>query len=132
MSIESWEAEFLPIPASSKSLDTDEKRIDHAVKKWSGLTPKNLSAHVLTWRETSMLRTGEDCALCEAHYNEDRGEEYDGACGPCPLYAIGKACGRRQSPYKLSLEHENPTSIIRALLEAKQYIIKKKEKANAV
>ena len=57
MSLETWKAEFYPIDAT---LVAPEDAIQHALTKWIGLRPENLSKHDLTVH---------DCEISDAHGN---------------------------------------------------------------
>lgn len=85
MSIESWKAEFYPIPANEvKPADAAA----HSAQKWRGYLPENLAKHELSlgvmvdlgWS----IGSAEMCALCECFKTR--------TCYACPLYQIGHGC----------------------------------------
>lgn len=96
MTIESWKAEFYPVEAYLVPNDT-LALLEHSIKKWEGLLPKNRKKHDLivgTYRKLipepdseyydSFGVGSESCSLCY-HYLEH--EEFD-KCVKCPLYII--------------------------------------------
>ena len=117
MSIETWKAEFYPVPADDKSLDTDVKRVEHSLRKWEGLTPGNIEKHELefgkypfyTRRLMSISGTGntffiddESCALCEKHFDTQS------KCSTCPLAIhLGDVCDGDNMPYSDVLSDRN-------------------------
>lgn len=108
MSLESWKAEFYPVPASEVS---EEDALDHSIRKWDGLTKENLERHGLSHDEDGdILDNGHvvfrvdsyTCSLCEVFTPQMDDDE----CDACPLYQErnGVACcehafGEDDSPY---------------------------------
>ena len=84
MSIETWKAEFYPIPAE----EVLSNRLQHSLTKWIGARKENLNKHGLTIVDNSLcdmndtrfsITFNEDtCALCHFHQ----------ACDSCPLRQV--------------------------------------------
>lgn len=88
MSIESWKAEFYPIPAEDCP---KEQAITHSLRKWEGLRKDALGRHAIGLTDSGFLIGGDrtiflvnasSCALCEHFYNEANEDE---PCANCPL-----------------------------------------------
>ena len=85
MSLETWKAEFYPIPAAEEVLSN---RLQHSLTKWIGARKENLNKHGLTIVDNSLcdmndtrlsITFNEDtCALCHFHQ----------ACDSCPLRQV--------------------------------------------
>lgn len=105
MSIESWRAEFYPVPAEAVP---EDQALDHSYRKWQGLLPENLSRHGLIQVGTMLFAdegikdevqiqiqqrpvfyvNGNSCALC-FHYLDPISEEDDDVlCRDCPLRKV--------------------------------------------
>lgn len=99
MSLETWKAEFYPVPASEVPV---EQAAAHSLKKWEGLRPESLDKHKLFVRQgyvvdehegwKKVLRIDADsCALC-VHHKHETTVRMDGrpvmSCAGCPLYAF--------------------------------------------
>lgn len=101
MSLESWKAEFYPIPARGV-LKSELVAAQHSLLKWRGALPENLAKHGLQLNKCNghnieeIGGSGEfdfnagTCALCEIHRN-DNGRV---VCDSCILNEIteGGAC----------------------------------------
>jgi hypothetical protein len=83
MSLESWKAEYYPVPADQCP---PEQAVEHSLRKWIGLRRENLERHGMramsediTDAQTSeWFRIGAStCSLCETHT----------ICRGCPLLA---------------------------------------------
>lgn len=88
MSLDTWKAEFYPIPADQVPV---EDALDHSIKKWSGLTKENMEKHGVRFVESyCCLTTDSDvafnpvlgidagtCALCLHHLKTK--------CKTCPI-----------------------------------------------
>lgn len=98
MSLESWKAEFYPIPASET---TEEQAVDHSLQKWLGLLPENLAKHDCHIEDSSVVEIGHtpclgnhvfidssSCSLCH-HFCDmsacNSGDD-ESPCIECPLY----------------------------------------------
>lgn len=99
MSLESWKAEFYPVPAADCP---KEEAIAHSLRKWRGLRPEALKRHdVLISINRHVVDeearyiffvSAATCALC-AHYYDEAKEEL--ACDTCPLAkSLGAPCDR--------------------------------------
>ena len=130
MSIETWKKEFYPVPAHRRM--TDGQAVAHSLKKWSGLTKKNLDKHKLMIAESyitssiiedsglfskSLEIASRTCALC-----------LKGPCSmKCPLHRhLGHPCdsgfGTKRSssrlegrPYSVWILIGNAEPMIKAL-----------------
>lgn len=96
MSLETWKKEFYPVEAD-KATGSDLKALQHALKKWKGLTKKNLQKHNIhrpalsytlvndedknkdEWIIETFDIADESCALCHRHLYGGRD------CRKCPL-----------------------------------------------
>ena len=73
MTLQSWFDEFMPVKAS-KANKTDLEALEHALKKWSGLTKVNLKKHRLFGNSSGDIQeidtleqfviSSSSCALC--------------------------------------------------------------------
>lgn len=126
MSIETWKAEFYPVPADSDEAKADP--IEHSLRKWRGLRADALERHGLT-RGSSVLTdsnksvfsiSGDTCALCEVHYRLPNSSQN---CLLCPLAIhLGRKCDHGlKSPYQVNFRSGDPEPMI-AALEAAQVI----------
>lgn len=125
MTLKTWEKEFYPKSASSRM--TKRQAIEHSLKKWQGLTHKNLIKHGLETGFKSILEIdGREeiyinsitCALCVKYLDYDAEEgKY---CVRCPLVqTLGKPCDIDDfSPYVKWFETGNPAAMIKALQKA--------------
>lgn len=120
MTIETWKDEFYPIAASVPSLTNDVARLEHSIKKWEGLRPKNVAKHDLIISGDSLFCktygyyqyfdiNADTCALCVAHR----------CCTGCPLFkTLGKQCDKgTAAPYAIFIETGDPEPMIKALKE---------------
>lgn len=90
MSIESWEAEFYPVEASSSVSDVEA--LKQAILKWSGLRPENLEKHAVRLLDAYIINGddeqdkfwvgGKTCSLCHKYKCWLGGS---GDCAACPL-----------------------------------------------
>lgn len=140
MSIETWENEFYPEPASDAA-GSDAEAIAHSLRKWRGLRAENLEKHGLELDEGWLWEAGdsvfelcgENCALCERHYDAS----YEsGACLGCPLVAAngGLPCDRvfnenaddddRLSPWHSCIRANDPEPMIQLLEQAQANLSK--------
>jgi hypothetical protein len=96
VSLESWRAEFYPVPAPAAT-DSDEEAIAHSLRKWEGALPDNLAKHGVLYTDAA-IRDGaggifdfdsDSCALCEAHPWCEKcpvAEEQEGPCDEDSAY----------------------------------------------
>lgn len=83
MSLETWKAEFYPIPADGVP---EGEALAHSLKKWEGLRKENLKKHGLRTRFGRLGNIHIDastCALCH-HYLHTAA----GTCIACPLSTV--------------------------------------------
>lgn len=121
MSVTSWKKEFYNTAVSRVSKIS---AVAHSLKKWSGLTEKNLKKHGVGPGE---LRVNSDtCALCN-HYlnNAMKGSN----CRKCPLSIVrgGVRCDatrdeEKESPYMTFILEHDPSLMIAWLRVAKAYV----------
>lgn len=132
MSIQSWKKEFYDIPASDAA-GSDLEAVEHSIKKWKGLTLRNLSKHgLMKERGRQTIKEGvngeafwvsaSSCALCVKHLAVAIGDE---DCGNCPLSEVrGIRCDHMRlheitSPYGDWMDKSDPGRMIRWLEKAK-------------
>lgn len=144
MSIETWEEEFMPVPAYAE-MSTLEA-IEHSIRKWVGLREENLRRHGLSQDEDLIMENrghgytyinDTSCALC-IKFLSDRHRTSVSSCVRCPLYAaLGKTeCanpqryGLRESPYDIFLKRGDPEPMITSLLLTKYNITMEEVYAN--
>ena len=104
MSIESWKAEFYPIPAEAVP---EDQALNHSYRKWQGLLPENLARHGLIQVGTMLFVDegitdeyqiqmqqnpvfyvdGISCALCFHHHSKSEKNDFV-LCGNCPLRKV--------------------------------------------
>jgi len=125
MSLETWKAEFYPIPAHEVPV---EDAVQHSLRKWRGLTKENLEKHGLVRRKNVIIESGvwrfgvesDSCSLCK-HYLSPFSN-----CHHCPLAnVLGGRCDEDQgdldevdSPYHEFTRNGNPLPMIEALERA--------------
>lgn len=129
MSLDSWKAEFYPVPAHKVP---ENQALHHSLRKWIGLRPENLQRHGLKIAflsiyeiEREFIRlyiNSRSCALCFHYYNHHKVGS-DEACIGCPLYAVRNCpCDEDSqgliSPYGSWLAHKDPEPMIRLLQAA--------------
>jgi hypothetical protein len=133
MSIKTWMKEFYPVEASAfkrETKNTSEKEvlkaIKHSLKKWKGLTQKNLEKHYCHYstyicRVEDESRTNQfsidcdSCALCFYYHN---------VCEGCILFKV-RGCGcdayketEPCSPYSTLTYEGDPKPMITLLQKA--------------
>lgn len=78
MSVKTWRDEFMPINASAKM--TRREAVLHSIRKWEGLSPKNLRKHEITVRGFKVLRdTVSDMEITIGSGTWERRRYYDWA-----------------------------------------------------
>lgn len=124
MSLKTWKKEFYSRPLKKF---TKIQAIEHSLKKWTGLSKKNIQKHGLFLKNYTSLRDAENlsinidcesCALC-VKYLKDWDGSVISKCEQCPLYiTLGRACDDRtsgDSPYSLFIDNQDPEPMIVAL-----------------
>lgn len=139
MSLQTWIDEFYPQDARQVSLLSDKDMLNHAIRKWSGLTQDNLEKHNVFKNGDARiedLSTTEDfyiaaetCALCEAYLNDHDYDDDNKRCRQCPLskYRDGFPCDvakydETYSPYIMWKKTGDPADMIKLLKESKDAI----------
>ena len=129
MSLNSWKKEYYVgrVRTAGKGALT---AVEHSLKKWEGLLPKNLKKHGvhISHNEVYNPETGASfpidctsCALC--HSTIDKYQTID--CNECTItHATGQRCDGNNSPYSAFLDHSNPKPMIKVLKKTKAYIMK--------
>lgn len=145
MSLQTWRNEFYPITAHACVRRDKTKALDHSLRKWEGVRPKNLKRHGVVLRNSDLIckKTGElmrfsarNCSLCVAHLRTKKGVS---SCNQCPL-ALSRAgipcdkvddnTGEWLSPFHWFTQEGTPIPMQRALVKAKKWQAKQeKEKA---
>ena len=143
MSIQSWKARFYPVEAY-KACSNPIEALKHSIRKWSGATKANLSAHGLVKVTdcSGLYVKGDDrnpvinfgtntCALCQFAQNKDLCGSTN--CRFCPIVIrLGHRCyeenERGIDAYGRFVEKNDPRSMI-ALLKK---VLAKEEKAAKV
>lgn len=73
MNFDEWKDRYYPVPASSKTISNDIKRLEHSILKWSGVKKDVLKDYSLKYDDhfitsdddfEEMLLAAETCALC--------------------------------------------------------------------
>lgn len=101
MSLETWKAEFYPVPA-----DKVKKRdaVAHSLRKWIGMREENLKkhgcyAHYSSVRsdDGSFVVSGSSCSLCVLYFHSGK----EKPCRECPLAKSrgGVPCDEDDSPW---------------------------------
>lgn len=104
MTTTSWMAEFYPINAE---LAPESEAIKHSLRKWKGLTEKNLQKHGISSPPIEVTDT--TCSLCIS---------YKSKCMACPLgQYLGRPCASYHGKYEFEeyIENGNPIPMITAL-----------------
>lgn len=126
MTIESWKAEFYPVPAAEVVKATELEQAKHALLKWTGAMPENLQKHGLRKalglpillnqqdgfydsKPDQFRFTTEECVWCHNHYKS-------GGCEGCPLLKhTGKKCENRESAFVEFIHTGDPSIMIKAI-----------------
>lgn len=135
MSLETWCAEFYPVPA--EDVKPGLPAVEHSLQKWRGLTAEALARHGLRKFDQMIVDMGADarlsrptlhitdqtCALCH-HYI---GDGFDDCVG-CPLFKArsGERCdapaeGEIHGPYFDFIRDDNPEPMIQWLEAARAH-----------
>ena len=115
MSLKSWKQEFFPVPISEvKKGDA----LTHALRKWTGLTTRNLKRHGLSNLFNVCIEDSDHnlfgvststCSLCKFYRNHT-------GCLGCPLVKLsGKQCDLKGEPFYEWSKWGDPQPMIRAL-----------------
>jgi len=134
MSLQTWNEEFYPIPASAAKGDV-RTAVEHSLRKWEGLRKENLDKHGLMTDEDYHLSIidkstkthvygvyGDTCALClyAKDLKNERGSDYEDYedydhdypyCIGCPLDEINN-CNRGDSSYVIFKHKGDPEPMI--------------------
>ncbi len=124
MSMKSWKVEFYPISASKCKKD-DISLLKHALKKWRGLTKKNLFKHGLKTEPDDHIRVldttnpknvfyvgDSDCSLCRKYLTGQ------GSCTHCPIAtkaALDRGNIGCKTPYRNFYNNGRATPMIKRL-----------------
>jgi hypothetical protein len=121
MSIESWKAEFYPVPATQIVNESPLVQAEHAYIKWTGALKENLEKHELVKSLGSVNISDiagnvfkfstEECVWCHNYY-----ALHSGACGRCPLYSYG-VCSDPSGPFLHWFFSSDPQRMINAIQE---------------
>jgi hypothetical protein len=141
MSLETWKKEFYPVTAKQAARSTILQSLLHSLRKWRGLTQRNLKRHglrlvghtIIDGEHNNLKRfhiNAETCGLCHKFY-EGFGHT---RCSRCPLAILrrGHACDYNcRSPYHVFIWCSNPLPMIRLLEKAvKLYQRKARKRKN--
>lgn len=129
MSLYTWKKEFCPVSAKSLSKKSNLAKVNRDLKKWEGLTKRNLKKHHLhqEHKEIYDLKGGvftiaaDTCALCVS-----RGTY---SCNQCPLLIVrnkvrcdNTTSREMASPYSHFIHRQNPHPMIKWLRRAKKML----------
>ena len=113
MSKETWLAEHYPIPAKHVLA---KDALAHSIKKWEGLTRRELAHHGLEQPPISV--DGGTCALCHHFYETEADED----CDDCPIVeyqgfpcTMSSRSNDEDSPYAKWKSRGNPVPMISLL-----------------
>ncbi len=130
MTLQSWKNEFYPVKPSKRM--SKKSAIEHSLRKWIGLMPKNLKKHGLVKcgkfiqeksdSTTDLQINDESCALCVKFIDNDPPDN-ENECHKCPLCkSLGKPCDAsvffEKSPYTSWSMLDDPKPMIKALKKA--------------
>lgn len=147
MSLESWKAEFYPVPADSLKSATDLEVAKHSLQKWIGLRKSNLEKHGVKRAGCDLIESSVDssssdyrfyaiaasshCSLCVRFLNTSHPKD---KCADCPLYqARGDyRCDRTTSregisPWSEYRANGNPEPMILALVKTVAFLSRDKD-----
>jgi hypothetical protein len=124
VSIKTWQKEFYPIRADQTK---PSEALAHSIRKWEGLSEKNLKKHNLTHcygilkdkNNKDFVINDRSCALC-FHFEKNIQGSFSTTCSQCILFKIrGKnRCDKliseneRVSPYNLFTKDNDPTVML--------------------
>lgn len=121
-----WKDKFYPVPATSRTLSNDVKRLKHCILKWSGVKKDVLKDYSLKYEDhfilsdddfEEMVFATDTCALCVKY------DKYNMNCTsidrvPCPIIrATGSNC---DSIYNIS--NNDPQSMIDLLEKTLEFV----------
>ena len=118
MTVESWKSEFYAVDAyRSKGENwSDKECLEHALKKWCGLTKENLDKHEVKHDQGMLFHKmkydadalpidSSTCAMCEKYYI--------GGCHGCPVVRhYGDRCCGKVNQYWEFIDKNNPKPMI--------------------
>lgn len=118
MSLATWRREFYRTPANEVSTN---KALEHSIKKWTGLLPKNRKRHEVKLNDCTLRDAkgnildidGDSCALCMC---------YDDICMSCPLSIVSKdgITSPCHNEYLDAMNKNKVTPMIRLLKKAQK------------
>lgn len=129
MSLKTWKKEFYPKNPSKRM--TKLEAVQHSLRKWQGITEKNLGKHNV-WGNTTLYDGESDdeldldaksCALCVKYYPKEESILDNLPCVGCPLFqALGHRCdvgenswGNIKFPFSYYVVNGDSQPMIRAL-----------------
>lgn len=128
MTLKTWRDEFMPKMPTKRM--TKRQAVEHSLRKWEGLTKKNLKKHGVFKSDWFIEDDNDDvsidantCALCVKYFDAktDILDTHDDECRKCPLFkTLGEPCDGRSgsqvnSPYNIWRLQDNPLPMIKAL-----------------
>ena len=122
MSLETWKAEFYPIPAEEVSTDD---ALRHNLALWVGIRQENLDKHDVIYHSHAVYdgahtnnpfpMDSNTCALCKQHAD---------TCATCPIYdvkfkaSVYKQLAGCHDAYRIFLKEDTPEPMINLLQTA--------------
>lgn len=108
MSLDTWKAEFYPVPADSVP---ESDTLSHSLRKWEGLRKENLEKHGLQADVGGFHIDSSTCALCQ-HYLKS------GWCYPCPISTMGGYSVNCDDEYRIWVFEKDPEPMITRIKNA--------------
>lgn len=141
MSLKSWKKKFYPVQAYFLKKKSILAAIQHSIKKWVGLRPKNLKKHNLHLSDAIIFELlpdksnskdfsicEESCALCVKFLRTKS------HCRACPIGKILRhPCDSCDTdPYKIFSQTDNVEPMIKLLKKAKRIEMARKNKKSLI
>ncbi len=147
MGIKSWKAEFYPTTAKQAARKSMIAAIEHSLRKWEGLSQKQLKKHGLV-REYAMLIDvnrvvldidNSTCALCEKYMDydpnyglfDDTDNVSPSECAECPIVLSGqRSCNKPNSVYTqyISDSENSGAAMVKVLKKALKWAQRQQKK----
>ena len=121
MSLKTWLAEYMPVPAS-EAAHSKRAALEHSKRWWRGLRASNLRRHRVllydVYRDADNLNADRSSALCKRY-----AATYDEPCVGCPLFAsrgnvrcdVKRPSHENRAPHHEWTRNHDPEPMIAAL-----------------
>ncbi len=135
MSLKTWNTEHYPVDAKDleNSGASDLDLVDHVLRKWPGLSKRNLERHGLLREDYEIEGEADEsfyvgagsCALCL------RFEDCSHSCPKCPITKAtgGACCEHRVGPYSTWRTNGRVGPMLKVLRKARRWCVREERDA---